>query len=48
MVVSDLTVAIMKNYLRIDASDTTDDTLLGYIQAAAVEYCPSGCVSPLR
>ena len=41
MVVSDLTVAIMKNYLRIDASDTTDDTLLGYILAAAVEYCKS-------
>ena len=41
MVVSDLTVAIMKNYLRIDASDTTDDTLLGYIKAAAVEYCKS-------
>ena len=41
MVVSDLTVAIMKNYLRIDADNTTDDSLLGYILAAAIQYCKS-------
>ena len=41
MVVTDLTVAIMKQYLRIDASDTTDDALLGYILNAAIKYCKS-------
>lgn len=37
MKVSEITIEILKNYLRIDGSD--DDVLLQHILSASIDYC---------
>lgn len=37
MTVSEITIEILKNYLRIDGSD--DDVLLQHILSASIDYC---------
>ncbi len=41
MTVSDINLDVLENFLRLDSPTTAEETLLGAVLAAAIEYCRS-------